>query len=386
MTDVENLIVKYLTNSLTPAEHEELTKWIDEPANRALFKEYVKVDYLMSQGLIDSENAPQSEKNSERITKSRMLKPLRQRWFLYSSAAAVGLLLAAIFWLQRAVSDPISEAVPVSGIAILTGSEHAVLTLEDGSEVVLEEGSTYSRKNAKVTDGQLSLSDNEDSLGVLSDTWNYLTVPRGGQYRLLLADSTQIWLNSESQLKFPVSFSKAALRTVELIYGEAYFDVSSASKHQNKGFRVFNGVQQIDVLGTEFNVKAYPDESAIFTTLVEGTVNVVYQATTRKLSPGQQAILDLSEHSLSLQQVNVYTETAWKQGVFSFRSMALKDIMKVLSRWYDCEVEFKTESLKEERFTGSLDRVMGIEDIASTLKTAGVISGYEIHQKTLILK
>ncbi|MDC1324467.1 DUF4974 domain-containing protein, partial [Flavobacteriaceae bacterium] len=215
---------------------------------------------------------------------------------------------------------------------------------------------------------------------------NFLTIPRGGQFFLKLSDGTQVWLNSESQLKYPVSFRDGETRVVELVYGEAYFDVSPSNEHKGAKFKVLNQAQEIEVLGTEFNVKAYKDETNIFTTLIEGKVSISTETTNQILKPKQQASFNISSKTMAIATVDVYSHTSWKEGVFSFRRTSLEQIMKVLSRWYDMDVEFMNPELKKEGFNGVLGKDQNIEDILKIIQSYGIIENYEIINKKIILK
>ena len=150
---------------------------------------------------------------------------------------------------------------------------------------------------------------------------------------MILSDGTKVWLNSESQLKYPVAFNDGETRQVELVYGEAYFDVSPSTAHKGARFKVFNQSQEVEVLGTEFNIKAYKDETNIYTTLVEGKVAISAAGKNQILKPNQQSNLNLETGSIEITTVDVYNETTWIDGIFSFENKPLKEILKVLSRW-----------------------------------------------------
>ena len=186
-------------------------------------------------------------------------------------------------------------------------------------------------------------------------------------------------------LKFPVDFIEGESRQVELVYGEAYFDVSPSSNHNGADFKVLNDNQEVQVLGTEFNIKAYKDEANIYTTLVEGKVAVDFNGEKQYLQPSQQSNLDINTKDLKVVMVDVYKEISWKDGVFSFRNKPLNDIMKVLSRWYDIKVVFNSQDLEFLTFNGSLDKKLSIAEILSIIASTNNIS-YEIKNKTILLK
>lgn len=276
---------------------------------------------------------------------------------------------------------------------IITGTDKAILTLDDGTEIALEKGANYQTKVASSDGAQLIYNSpvlmvdkmSTDTLTNTKTSYNYLTIPRGGQFFVQLPDGTKVWLNSESQLKYPVHFIEGKTRHVELVYGEAYFEVSPSVKHKEAKFKVISHAQEVEVLGTEFNIKAYRDETNVYTTLVEGKVAVNALNKSKTLIPGEQLNLNLFDNSMESASVDVYREISWKDGVFSFKDKPLKDIMTVISRWYDIDVIFDDNTLEKITFKGSLDKKLSIEEILSII-TGTTNMHYEIKNKTIILK
>jgi ferric-dicitrate binding protein FerR (iron transport regulator) len=282
--------------------------------------------------------------------------------------------------------DKVQEDVPVitNNNTIKIGTDKATLTLEDGTIVSLEKGQQYNSDNLESNGEELVYKVQNTLKHEIS--YNYLTIPRGGQYHIILSDGTEVWLNSESQIKYPVAFPKGKTRQVELVYGEAYFDVSPSTNHNGTKFKVLTESQEIEVLGTEFNIKAYKDESYIYTTLAEGIVTVDNASRTQILKPSEQAILNKDNKNLTISKVDVNSETAWKKGLFSFKDKSLMDIMKVLSRWYDVDIYFEDESLKDVHFKGVLSKDKNIEEILILIKNTNYINAYEINNSTIIIK
>ena len=175
-------------------------------------------------------------------------------------------------------------------------------------------------------------------------------------------------------------------RQVELVYGEAYFDVSPSTEHNGTTFQVINKEQNVEVLGTEFNMKAYKDETTIYTTLIEGKVAINYSNNKKYLIPNQQSTYNTTNNTFKINTVEVYNEIAWKEGIFSFEDKKLEEIMKVLSRWYDMDVVFGKPELKSVEFLGKLKKKQRIEEILSAIKNASIINDYEIKNKTIVLK
>lgn len=325
------------------------------------------------------------KKEDWKKVKSNLTKPsVRFLYWKYTAAAAVIGLLVSTYFFRGTFFYNSNESKPIIvNNNIKTGTDKATLTLEDGTYIALEKGNDYEAANFKSNGEKIIYSSKSNSKKL---AYNYITIPRGGQFFVELADGTKVWLNSETQLKYPVSFIKGETRNVELVYGEAYFDVSPSVKHNGSKFKVINQNQEVEVIGTEFNIKAYPDETNIYTTLVEGKVELDFKGKKQKLTPTQQSNFNLNTNAIFVVKVDVYNEVSWVQGVFSFENKPLKDIMKVLSRWYDMDVIFKKEKIENEAFTGVLGKDQNIEEILATIKNFGIINNYEIKNKTITLK
>jgi len=307
---------------------------------------------------------------------------INRSWNKYAIAASVALLFSVsyffLFQKETSVKNPI-----VINTAIEIGDSKATLTLEDGQRIALEKGTNY-KNNSVSSNGEKIIYQSKNRAASQIGS-NFLTIPRGGQFFIQLADGTKVWLNSESQLKYPVAFVDGKVRKVELIYGEAYFEVSPSTAHKGSKFEVLTKKQTVEVIGTQFNVKAYSDENNIYTTLVEGKVAINIAGQKHLLIPKQQSIFDITNNSIKIDKVDVYSSVAWKEGFFSFNSMSLKEIMKVLERWYDIKTVFKNKAIENRTFNGILDKDQKIEEILNIISNTNNIA-YEINQKTVIFK
>lgn len=234
-----------------------------------------------------------------------------------------------------------------------TGSRKAILILDNGQRVDLgnKEGSitndkgntvAISKANESLTYTATKQSEEKDI------KYNTLTIPRGGEYQLTLSDGTNVWLNAESSLHYPECFT--GTREVTLT-GEAYFEVAKDSKHP---FIVHNANNSIEVLGTKFNVSAYPN-SNVQTTLAEGKVKISNSNTSVILLPNQQATIE-ETGSIHVEKVNAQLFTSWAHGIYEFRQTNLQSIAAQLSRWYDVDILFKNENLKQKLFAGVIFR------------------------------
>ncbi|WOD42225.1 FecR family protein [Hwangdonia lutea] len=299
------------------------------------------------------------------------------------AATALILVSIAFVWNYNSNESEVAD-IKSSTNKIKVGTDKATLTLEDGQYIDLEKGQNYSTINAKSTGDKL-IYDNKVTIKPQL-VYNYLTVPRGGQFFLQLSDGTKVWLNSESKLRYPVNFIEGEDREVELVYGEAFFDVSPSSRHNGALFRVTSRMQAVEVLGTKFNIKSYKDENMVYTTLVEGKVKVSNQSEYVYLKPNQQSQVSLLNKNIIVKDIDVYNATSWVKGVFSFEGKPLKDIMKVLSRWYDMDVVFANEKIENIKFIGVLSKNQNIEDVLISIKESGFINAFAINNKQLILK
>lgn len=193
--------------------------------------------------------------------------------------------------------------------------------------------------------------------------YNVLSVPRSCEYRLRLADGTMVWLNSDSELRYPVNFAGRERRV--FLKGEAYFDVA---RNMDMPFRVEAGEMEVEVLGTEFNMNVYGDDGCLRTTLAEGKVRVSYAATRQAciLEPGEQALLE--EGALSVRQVDLRDVVDWKEGRFVFSDLPLEAIVRQLERWYDVEFDFFDPAAKYYRFTGVIMRHKSLQEVLALLE------------------
>lgn len=255
---------------------------------------------------------------------------------------------------------------------VLPGDNRAILTLDDGSKINLDDaqnGILASEENTdirKTGSGQLEYSAGDK----LNETvkYNTLSTPMGGQYQLALPDGSKVWLNSGSSIRFPTSFTGKE-RIVEL-KGEAFFDIK---KNKKMPFIVHtNNSMDIRVLGTQFNVMAYDDEKSINTTLLEGSVQILKESGTAYLEPGQSATLNKGTGKIKVAPADIDEAVAWKNGFFIFSNENIESIMRKVSRWYNVEVDYQG-NLSNKDFVGTISRDKNISEILKMLELTGAI-------------
>ncbi len=388
---IAKLIYKSIVNFLTDEDKSKLDSWLSKPENKSLYKSIVNKNKIHDK--IEIYNRIDSDKIYKRL-EGKILQeereystPMYKRsWLKYAAAACALLLVSLLIFINKKDSLKTVEPMPIiASHNIEVGTNKAILTLEDGSDIVLENGQNYFGQNIESNGEEIIYSAKNSPNGAVA--FNYLATPRGGQYFVKLSDGTQVWLNSESKIKYPVSFTPGEPREVELLYGEAYFDVTPSNKNNGANFIVAHASQQIVVLGTEFNIKAYKDEDYIFTTLVEGKITLSIGKDQEMLAPNEQLILNLSNGSRIIKSdIDVFPEIAWKKGLFNFKDKTLIEIMQVLSRWYDVDVVFEDKDLEAVRFKGVLNKDQDIEEILNLIKNTKFISGYQIEGTTITLK
>lgn len=301
----------------------------------------------------------------------------KRRSYSYYKYAAVLISIvgiSAFFFFQNSASvSPKAQVV--------AGTDKAVLTLENGEQVVLEGNTSFKNQHANVEKNTIHYQKNSSSPKSIS--YNYLTIPRGGQYQVVLSDGTAVWLNSQSQLKYPVHFLPGQTRTVELVYGEAFFEVTHSSEHNGDRFRVLSSGQEVEVLGTMFNIRAYKEEP-VYTTLSQGSVAISNSSERHLLAPGEQAV-NRPESGIRIASVEVEYEIAWKNGLFMFEQEPLDNMMTTLSRWYDMEVEFVNKEKQHYTFSGILNREDNVLKLLNTLEKTNEVS-FEIQEKKILIR
>ena len=251
--------------------------------------------------------------------------------------------------------DKPEEKIEIAELFLEPISSKAILQNEQDVRISLP-GQCYSIKDSTRHKKQLETSE------ILR-----IYVPKGGEFELVLADGTRVWMNSETELKFPRAFT-GDKRQVELVSGEAYFDVR---KDKTKPFIVRNKDLNLTVLGTQFNIQNYSDEHEIITTLVEGAVQLSSDKTI--LHPGEQATYNKATREVQVETVDTELFTAWREGRLIFKSTRLETVLKQLSRWYDVKFVYEEERLKDLIFSGKMKKYDNGNVILGILKATGKI-------------
>jgi len=337
---------------------------------------------------IDPDQINADEQQSWALLQSQLeQKPPVRFWKTMGMAAAV-IFLIAFCWTLFVHKDSALPGKPSIGYRndVPPGQDKALLTLSDGTKIDLfkAKNGVIAEQNGititKTIDGELSYQIINTKLNSRL-IYNTLETPRGGQYRVILPDGTKVWLNAASHLNFPVYFPNAERRVT--LDGEAYFEVK---ENKDKPFVVHTAHQQIEVLGTHFNVNSYKDDDQTKTTLLEGRIKVSFDRSkqSKVLKPGDQAMQ--TGNQVAVKQVDVEESVAWKNGYFQFKDEQIASIMLKIARWYDVEVAYKKGVNKQETFSGTISRFDNVSKVLEKLELTGVVHFQIEGRKILVHK
>lgn len=336
-------------------------------------------------------------------------------YILIGIAAILALTIVSLaVWSQSRSSRFSNDVEPGSNKAILTLSNGQKINLTDakngslaeqGNIIISKSGNgelTFKIKQDEVlvspTDRAKPADSIRDKIAQVPDLnqLNSITVPRGGQYAIVLPDGTKVWINAGSTLRFPSSFIDLPERRVELI-GEAYFEVAKATNLMDKlrkriPFIVKTSKQEVTVLGTHFNINCYSDEPNTKTTLLEGSVRIATLPTTEgagaarevTIKPDQQAVL--AGNTLKVNTIDADDFIAWKNGEFVFKSESLESIMRKISRWYGVEVVYEDKQTGKKLFGGTISKFQKVSEVLSMLELTGEVRFKIDDRKITVMK
>lgn len=344
---------------LTDREAEE---WMGEQGHPELLLELAYIRMEEQNFCVDDGSVVREQLHRE-LSPSRRL-----RLWTMSIAASLVLALGGWLWLRSVESHgPVSQLVQNP---IIPGNPKALLILSDGKTVDLNHevreitGQIEGIIRNDSVEG-LKYRTMENSTRLQKEEYNVLQVPVGGFYKLELSDGSRVWLNAGSELRFPVSFGEDE-RNVYL-KGEGYFEVA---KDETRRFNVHLNQAMVTVLGTSFNINAYPDEKKISTTLVNGAVrfHAGQNGQDVVLEPGRQCVMDVTTGQTLVREVDTRIYTSWVEGRFVFRFMNLEVIIRQLQRWYDFEISYLSPEIREYEFQGVIQRDSKIEDVFKAIE------------------
>jgi len=376
---IQKLIQNYLEEKLNPNEEKQLDEWYLSFPDRgdAVFSDEAEEQTVRKRIAAKIQDTLESNRDS-----SNAGAPFFRRRFLMAAAVMTFVFFGGYLYFTHSFSGP--KSIPYQGqrseqewrkIGLVPGGNRALLTLSDGSSVLLDDagagviGREGGSNVIKLGEGLVRYEANNAIERVGSaEKMNTISTPRGGQYRVILSDGSKVWLNAASSIHFPAQFSGME-RTVA-ITGEVYFEVAPDSLHP---FRVLAGDADIEVLGTCFNVNTYDDEPVVRTTLLEGSIKLRSgsKGKSTTLVAGQESDIDPKGNLRVRKSPDLESAIAWMHGNFQFKSADIQSILRQIARWYDADIEYQGDvSLY---FTGQLPRSQEISSVLEKLMMTGEV-------------
>ena len=382
---ISRLIAKKLMGVILPEDEERLNAWLEEDArNKDLYRRILETENLSVRDMYAKRLDVEHTWDTLRVqlVGQRKCRSLFSSWQIGVVASVilfVGIGLYWGFWKKSEV-----EQVEMVACVEMRGAK-AVLVTSQGNEIVLQDSTVrlISLGGGMVAQNDGSRVSYEGNGDMEKDDvleYNTIRVPRGGEYKLFLSDNTEVFLNSDSEIRFPVVFT-GQTRQVSL-KGEAYFKVK---KNPACPFFVEVKPLEVEVTGTTFGIRAYPDETDVLTTLETGTVRVRNGEAEVNLSPDRQAIFDRSTTTLSVGEVDTDLFLAWKDGRIIFDDCPLEKILAEIGRWYDLDIFYAREEVRSYRFSLNIKRHETFGEVLKLLEAAGQI-GFEVNGNTIVVR
>lgn len=383
---IARLIAAFLSGEITPEEHTKLDAWREESEiNEALFQKICSEEnYKLRMAKRQDFDITTGWDEVEKRIKGKERRAGYMNLLRYAAIILLPVLVVTLSLNYTPVNQLHKGNQMLAATHILPGEAKAILTLDNGETLYLDKNSTDKKQvlsDTRIKVDSTTLNYRLAQKRAMQNTpiYNKVEIPCGGEYALVLNDGTKVRLNSLSSLRFPVVFGTGK-REVELT-GEAYFEVAK----NGEPFIVHTKGMKIEVLGTAFNVSAYPGEE-YQTTLVSGSVKVNSdKGGSLVLKPSQQALLSPGSGSMQVRTVDVAFYTSWVKGKIYFKDQRLEDIMKTLSRWYDIDVKYANEEIKNKRFGCNVDRYGEITPFVELLEATKDVK-ISINHKTIIFQ
>lgn len=363
-SDIYRWVAAWIRGDISSDEQVRLERWLDaNPQNRQWFDSFTAKENLKkSIMLYSSFNSDKKWKEME-ILCERKKKRLFLSYWKYAAVAVILLVVGVmLFWRENEKLQPVVLVEQISR----SERQQAILIMESGEEVVLngvdDSCLQYSKGERLSVNNKGDLVSSVDSLQKNGSVeWHTLRIPRGGEYKLVLEDGSRIWLNSASELRYPVHFTKDKRQV--WLEGEAYFEIAHNAECP---FVVKTAKQDVTVLGTSFDVTAYKDENDVYTTLLNGSVRVDTKGKQQVLLPGEQAVFD--GEGINVKEVNAKLYCSWIEERFVFMSEDFEHVAKKLERWYNVKFVFESDDLRKKCFSGSIPKYSEMHKILKMLE------------------
>lgn len=367
------ILLACITGEANEEQQKLLEEWLEESAaNRDFYEHLSKIDYrnnrLKEFLRYNPERDWQQVKNGIYWKKRSIFR----RWYPYAALLLLGLAIWGIFHID--ISD--DPAISFAQEEIFPGSAKACLILPDGSRIALNARQDTIRKGNFVNSGHTLAY--ADSGCIKKAQQHVLQIPRGGEYKLVLSDGTRVWLNAETELRYPDYFVGDSREVV--LRGEAYFEVVKDAEHP---FYVRTAEMLVRVTGTAFNVRAYQNEYTQ-ATLVDGSVDVECKAQNFLMKPGEQVTLT-GEKAVVCKVNNLRNYVGWIESRFVFEDKPLEDVLRDLERWYDVRIFIQNEKIRQLTFTGNLPKFENMGKVLDVISLATCVD-FEVNGRTILVK
>lgn len=381
--NINNLIVKYLTNEANTEDLDYLSKWILNSDNEKIFETYVKIYYQITLAM----NKPDIDIIKKNL--SQTIKKDKNPFYRYNIhsklkyAALILVFLSVGYFFQK--DSNIDKIEVVDNEKLISKDEAITIKLDDGTIKVVDPNAVKKIRDSK---GNIVGNQKKSELNYLDSgskeklVYNTLNIPYGKRFELILSDGTHVYLNSGTSIKYPVKFINGLPRDVFLI-GEAYFDVTEDEKHP---FVVHSEGMNVKVLGTKFNVSSYTDNDKFNTVLVDGSVELYTDKQTKSstlLKPGFKAEWKDSHNNISVEKVDTRIYTAWIEGKLIFRNVTFNHIRKTLERQYNVTIKNSNVQLDVQLFDATFD-VESIDEIIESFSKSYAIN-YKIKNNEILI-
>ena len=377
------MILNHVKGELDDAGERELREWREtSEEHEEMFQRLVSMRRL-EEGFRRFVKSPEAEDRAwERILNRTTREGRRVRklsWLRYAAMFALPLLIGGMIYFALNRED---KKVQMAVAAEITpGKAKAELVLPGGDKILLTDGTSRTVRNGVSNTGDtLRYEETKGGQSGEAEVYHLLRVPRGGEYTLVLADGTTVYLNAESELRYPVKFSGE--RRKVYLQGEAYFDVA---RDERKPFAVEAQGVEVLVLGTSFGVRAYGSEENVLTTLVRGRVDISVDGQRAELVPGQQADFNRESDRLTVAEVDVELYVGWKDGRLVFDNQPLSVILNELGRWYSFDVVYTNEELKRIPYSLNIKKHEDIAHVLKFIERTGKVK-FEINKNMIIVK
>jgi transmembrane sensor len=395
VTDINELVFKYLQHDLSQEEQGELDAWLAaSDTHRELFANWTSsktieqnlqlfntIDAEKGWNILLNTRSNQSEPFAETIQKATIdpvvhrVHFLKTAWLKYVAVLILATGVGVLYYFNQPGST--INVLNNSTVSLTPGSDKATLILSNGLEVLLNDS-----RDSSIIDGTTNINKEKGVLtyvpgGEKANTGiNTMITPRGGQYKIILPDGTKVWLNSASSLKYPVVFN-GSTREVELS-GEGYFEIQA---NKSQPFYVKTNKAAIHVLGTSFNINAYYDEPQVAATLIDGAVKVENKKKAILLKPGEQANVISAEGDFIKKNPDLDDVLAWKNGKYKFDGATLQQIMRQVARWYNVDIKY-VGSAPPFEFSGSFSKTSNPDGLLDALELTGDVH-FEVSDKLI---